>query len=116
MTDINKFSVYELRAMVATEYPDHKDTCWAKELSEAMSDDEYHYGAESTGEVLIETPLTSKELIKPFDGGFGSPEGIPLVAWGAKYVYFPIVYDGAESIGCAPRNPPHAPLEHQGGG
>lgn len=53
---------------------------------------------------------------KPFDNGYGGPEGSPFVVWSRDYVYFPICYDGAEWCGSAPRNPPHEPLEHQGGG
>jgi hypothetical protein len=64
----------------------------------------------------METTLSGYELIKPFDDGFGGAEGGSFTAWGEQYVYFPICYDGAEWVGCAPRNPCDIKMEHQGGG
>ncbi len=63
----------------------------------------------------MRTTLTVKELNKDFDAGFGGTEGTPFTAWGEKYVYFPICYDGAEWVGSAPRNPCDEKCEHQGG-
>lgn len=45
------------------------------------------------------------QLIAPFDSGYGLAEGIPFIAWGPHYVYFPVVYDGSEWISYVPRNP-----------
>lgn len=59
--------------------------------------------------------LNESELDYEFNDGFGSDEGLPFTAWGEKYVYFPIVYDGAEWVGYAPRNPCGIIMEHQGG-
>jgi hypothetical protein len=60
------------------------------------------------------TTLTDKQLNKSFDNG--GPKGEPFTAWGEKYVYFPVCYDGAEWVGSAPRNPCDKATEHQGGG
>ena len=60
--------------------------------------------------------LSDEELKKDFDSGYGRTEGAPFTAWGEKWVYFPICYDGAEWVGSVPRNPCDISLEHQGGG
>lgn len=59
--------------------------------------------------------MTEEELHKEFDDGYGRANGAPFTAWGPAWVYFPIVYDGAEWVGSAPRNPCDIKLEHQGG-
>jgi len=61
------------------------------------------------------TTLSEEELDREFDDGFGSAEGTPFTAWGEKYVYFPGVYDGAEWVDCAPRNPCDEITDHVGG-
>lgn len=45
------------------------------------------------------------DLDKRFYDGYGGPEGEPFVLWTEEYVYFPIVYDGAEWVGGVPREP-----------
>lgn len=57
-----------------------------------------------------ETPIVAvapnqEALDVEFDDGFGSPEGAPVLIWTEAFVYFPVVYDGAEDMGSAPRNP-----------
>ena len=82
---------------------------WRELLIEAM---------DSRGESLadlISNTLTDAEMEKEFDSGFGSSEGKPFTAWSEKTVYFPIVYDGAEWVGCVSRNPDGIPTPHQGG-
>ena len=59
--------------------------------------------------------LSEEELEENFDSGWGGVEGKPFTAWGEKYVYFPIVYDGSEWVGYAPRNPCNIKMHHQGG-
>lgn len=63
----------------------------------------------------IETTLTEEEMTRKFSSGFGGSEGAPFTAWGEKYVYFPVVYDGAEWVGYAPRNPCDEKTSHWGG-
>lgn len=55
-------------------------------------------------------------LKKEFDDGYGGTEGEAFTAWGEKWVYFPLCYDGAEWVGHAPRDPCDTVMEHQGGG
>jgi hypothetical protein len=40
-----------------------------------------------------------------FNQGYGEAEGPPVLAWTKTRVYFPVEYDGAESIASAPRDP-----------
>ena len=64
----------------------------------------------------METTLTNEELLREFDDGYGSAEGVFFTAWGERYVYFPVVYDGAEWVGYAPRNVCDMKTAHWGGG
>ena len=64
----------------------------------------------------LKTTMTPDEMAKPFDSGFGRTEGCSFTAWGEKYVYFPIGYDGAERVGWVPRNPCDEASDHHGGG
>ena len=50
-----------------------------------------------------------------FYSGFGGHEGCAFQLWTKEYVYFPLVYDGAEWAGSAHRNPSGNPLAHDGG-
>lgn len=60
--------------------------------------------------------LTLEELDVEFYDGYGLPNGKPFLAWGDKFVYFPVCYDGAEWVGSVPRNPTdNIEIEHFGG-
>lgn len=83
-------------------------TTWHKLLKEAF---------EESGDDFSKmvTTLTDEQLNKEFDNGWGTSEGDPFTAWGDRYVYFPVVYDGAEWVGRAPRNPCNEQCTHAGG-
>lgn len=55
------------------------------------------------------------DLDAEFDHGYGGINGCPFTVWTEDWVYFPVVYDGAESVGSAPRNPCDVATEHVGG-
>lgn len=63
-----------------------------------------------------ECGINDPPFAKEFDDGFGGTNGCYFTAWGERYVYFPVCYDGAESIGFVPRNPELRASEHWGGG
>jgi hypothetical protein len=63
----------------------------------------------------MQTTLTDDELVKLFDAGYGGREGSYFTAWGENYVYFPLLRDGAEWVGYAPRNPCDVKTIHWGG-
>lgn len=65
---------------------------------------------------VIATTLSEEQLDSEFDAGYGSPEGCAFTLWTPLRVFFPLCYDGAESVGSAPRNPSPEACEHQGGG
>lgn len=67
------------------------------------------------GDEILACTLTNEELLFRFDNGYGGSEGKPFTAWSEDYVYFPVVYDGAEWVGRAPRNPSNEATPHQGG-
>ena len=50
-----------------------------------------------------------------FDPGYGGAEGPDVLIWTEDFVYFPVTYDGAKSLGSAPRNPRPEPQHHVGG-
>ncbi len=54
---------------------------------------------------FIECTLSDAELDAEFDDGYGLSEGKSFWAWGERFVYFAVTYDGAESVGFVPRNP-----------
>ena len=83
-------------------------TTWRKELKEAFEDRK-----EDFSEMV--TTLSDEELDREFYAGFGGSEGEPFTAWGKDWVFFPVVYDGSEWVGSAPRNPCAIATRHQGG-
>ena len=64
---------------------------------------------------ILACTLTEEELLVEFDGSYGLSEGTPFTAWSNDWVYFPVVYDGAEWVGRAPRNICDTPTYHCGG-
>lgn len=66
-------------------------------------------------DIIIACTLSEEELDEVFDDGFGTSEGRPFTAWSKKYVYFPVVCDGAEWVERAPRNPCKEACSHVGG-
>jgi hypothetical protein len=81
-------------------------TTWAAELADAM-------GVEDPGPVIAYAPNEDAFAV-PFDPGYGGAEGPPVLAWTATRVYFPVVYDGAEWLDSAPRNPQSEGQRHVG--
>lgn len=67
------------------------------------------------GDKIVYCTLSNTELDVEFDGGYGGSEGKPFTAWSEKYVYFPVVYDGSEWAGRAPRFPCDEATNHVGG-
>lgn len=80
---------------------------WYEMLKEKMEDDGEDF--EKRICTLDETALRVE-----FDSSVGSIEGAKFTAWGEKWVYFPLMYDGSESVGHAPRYPCGIAMRHQG--
>ena len=83
-------------------------TTWRKELTEAMQ------GAGDPGPVVAYAPNEGVFDLE-FDASYGSSNGPAVLAWTESNVYFPVVYDGAEWLGSAPRNPTREGQAHEGG-
>lgn len=82
---------------------------WREKIAREMAD------RGETFDDVISSTLTDEELDVTFDDGFGAPEGKHFTAWTSHYVYFPTVYDGAESVASVPRDPCGEPTWHVGG-
>ena len=80
------------------------NTTWQKEIKDAAKGDE-----------IIACTLTGEELVRVFDKGYGGSEGLAFTAWSETYVYFPVVYDGAEWVERVRRNPCDEARSHVGG-
>lgn len=83
-------------------------TTWLILLDEAMTN------ANDAGPVLEYAP-DAGAFDKQFYAGYGAPEGPEVLAWTPTRVYFPVVYDGAEWLGSAPRDPDSVGQAHVGG-
>lgn len=107
------------------------ETSWLQALKEIMIHDYFHADAKFSsvgwkdtiemvainGKLLTwDQAQTDDDMNKAFDYTFGRICGVPFTAWSAEWVYFPVQYDGRESIGRAPRNPCNHANEHVGGG
>jgi hypothetical protein len=80
---------------------------WRALLTDALEDD-------PTPTVLAYAPDEAAFDV-PFYDGYGGSEGPEVLAWTETYVYFPVVYDGAEWIERAPRHPRPEGQAHVGG-
>lgn len=83
-------------------------TTWRALLAEAMHE------AKDGGPVIAVAPDEAAFDVE-FDRGYGLSKGPPVLAWTLEYVYFPVVYDGYEWLGHAPRNPQPEGQAHVGG-
>lgn len=79
------------------------NTTWRKELA-AVTTDPF---------VAVAPDEAALDVV--FDDGYGGAEGPAFLVWTEEYVYFPVVYDGAEWVGRAPRNPRADGQRHVGG-
>ena len=84
-------------------------TTWREQISRAMEANK-----DSWQDVEANT-LAKQQETTLFDDGFGCVEGVPFTLWTKNFVYFPVVYDGAEWVGSVPRNPNGVATPHVGG-
>lgn len=84
-------------------------TTWKDQILEEMS------MVGETFQDVVSCTLTDEELLKEFDDGFGSSQGLAFTLWTANRVYFPVVCFGAEWVSSASRNPDGKPTQHVGG-
>lgn len=72
---------------------------WKELITESM------IGGNDSWNNVESCTMTSEEMNKKFYTGFGRIEGTLFTVWTAKYIYFPVVYNGAEWVGRISRNP-----------
>lgn len=82
-------------------------TSWRKQFDIAR------YGGDTS--VVIAVAPDEAVLDVEFDDGYGGSCGPPVLIWTEDRVYFPVVYDGAEWMSSAPRNPTAEGQFHVGG-
>jgi len=87
-----------------------KDTTWRILITEVMG-----FVGDTWGDVVFCT-LSDSKLDIVFNDGYGECEGLPFTLWTTKHVYFPVCYDGSESVDCVSRNPNWEAKRHVGGG
>lgn len=85
-------------------------TTWRKEIMRRMGEH-----GDSWDNIVGTAPDGTDWLDVEFHSGFGGHCGCAFTVWTNDRVYFPIVYDGAEWVGSAPRNPSGEEMRHQGG-
>ena len=98
---------WEIRRNLSDEEIEQETTCWYDLLSEACQKTKEDVDS-------LVTTLSDEELHRTFFCGYGTVEGVPFTAWGSMFVYFPVVYDGSEWVGYAPRNPCEKATAHWG--
>ncbi|MFC3151807.1 hypothetical protein ACFOEK_12275 [Litoribrevibacter euphylliae] len=60
--------------------------------------------------------LPNEELWVNFDDSYGGDNGKPFVAWSNGRVYFPVNYDGLDTVESVPRHPCETVPRHICGG
>lgn len=83
-------------------------TTWREELEDARR------SADDDSPVVALAPDEAAFDVE-FNSGYGLSAGPAVLAWTEDRVYFPVVYDGAEWLGSAPRNPVGVGQFHVGG-
>ena len=76
----------------------------------------YCMEVEGHGETIDDLVVVTGDLDVEFYCGFGLVKGKPFTAWTKKRVYFPVDYDGAESVRSASRRPNGLTTPHVGCG
>lgn len=67
------------------------------------------------GETIVAVAPDQSVLDVEFDDDYGLARGPEFLAWSETRVFFPVVYDGAEWVESAPRNPTAEGQSHVGG-
>ncbi len=100
-----------------TKFKPNADThSWRELILDHM--DRNQWGDNGTGESwsdVVACTLTDAELDEQFDNHLGCVEGKPFTLWTAKRVYFPVKYDGEESVRSVAREPDAKATNHVGG-
>lgn len=80
-------------------------TTWRKQFETARNGDVTPVVAVAPDESVLDVQ---------FDSSYGSSAGPAVLIWTESRVYFPVVYDGAEWLDSAPRDPQEQGQGHVG--
>ena len=88
------------------------DASWRMLITKEMK---YH---KETWEDVVYCTLSNTQLDIMFNYGFSEKwtEGAPFTLWTHQRVYFPVGFDGYESVASAPRFPSNEAMRHVEGG
>jgi hypothetical protein len=89
-------------------------TTWRKEF-EAAREPQHNETRRADISPVVAVAPEGIDLDREFNDDYGGSEGEPVLIWTEERVYFPVVYDGSEWLGSAPRNPVSEGQEHVGG-
>jgi hypothetical protein len=79
---------------------------WWKLIADAVSE---------TGDAVVASTMSDAKMDEPFQQfSYLGAAAFQFTAWGERYVYFPVQYDGTKWVGYAPRNPCDIETKHQG--
>lgn len=56
--------------------------------------------------------MSDADMAKEFDADYGPINGCAFTVWTTRSVYFPLSYDGLESVGRVSRHPDGKPTAH----
>jgi hypothetical protein len=90
-------------------------TTWRKQLDHARTWSEFGDPVQRDESPVVAVAPGESVLDIEFDDGYGGSNGKPVLIWTGQRVYFPVVYDGAEWLGSAPRDPVTWGQAHVGG-
>jgi len=55
--------------------------------------------------IIARAPEDAVVRDQSFYADYGGDEGVPVLAWSERWVYFPVSYDGQQYFARAPRHP-----------
>ena len=82
-------------------------TTWRKMIQDCMDEDDL-------GDSMEDICSIAGDIDVHLDAGFGIENGPPFTVWTFERVYFPVVYDGAESVRSVSRDPNRVATKHVG--
>lgn len=85
-------------------------TTWREEIVNCMR------SSHETWDDVVNVVICEGGLDKEFNSDYGLIEGPFFTLWTEKRVYFPVDYDGSESVRSVSRNPDGRETYHVGGG
>ena len=85
-------------------------TTWRKEITKEMRT------FKETWDDVVSVVIKEGGLDQEFNPGYGCIEGPFFTVWTKKRVFFPVDYDGSESVRSVSRNPDGQSTYHLGGG